>query len=118
MSVFKSRTATTGNLKRKPSARVLLMTEETADLSACTALLQSSGCDVQPCSSYVELLLYLEHESFQLVIIFERKNAQNNWRELIKRVAEIDRGIPVMTLSQGRDALGPIRKLRTGAISN
>lgn len=94
------------------------MAEDAADLSACTALLQSSGCEVQPCCSYVESLLYLEHESFQLVIVFERKNFQNNWHELIKRVAEIDRGIPVLTLSQGRDAIGPIRKLRTAVASN
>ena len=107
-----------GTPKGRTSARVLLMAEDAADLTACSVLLQSSGCDIQPCSSYVELLLYLEHESFKLVIIFERKNAQNNWRELIKHVAEIDRGIPVMTLNHDRDALGPIRKLRTGAISN
>lgn len=110
--------AITGYPKGLTSARVLLMAEDAADLTECTALLQSSGCDVQPCSSYVELLLYLEHESFKLVIIFERKNAQNNWCELIKQVAEIDRGIPVMTLNQDQDALSPIWKLQTGAISN
>ena len=118
MSRFDSTIAVTGNLKRMPSARVLLMAEDPADLSACTALLLSSGCEVQPCSGYLELLLYLEHGSFQLVMIFERKDSQNKWHELVKRVAEIDRGIPVMTLSQGRDALGPIRRLRTTGVSN
>lgn len=71
-----------------------------------------------PCCGYVELLLYLEHESFQLVIIFERKRSQSKWQELIKRVAEIDRGIPVMTLNQGHDALGPIRRLQCGGAAN
>lgn len=71
-----------------------------------------------PCCGYVELLLYLEHESFKLVIIFEREKTQNKWHDLIKRVAEIDRGIPVLTLSQGRDAIGPIRKLRREAVTN
>lgn len=94
------------------------MAEDITDLSACTTLLQSSGCEVQPCCGYVELLLYLEHESFQLVIIFEKKSSQNKWRDLIKRVAEVDRGIPVIAVSQGWEALGPIRKLRTGAASN
>lgn len=114
MSTLNWTTAGTGNRVIVPPARILLMAEDAADNVAYAELLRSSGCEAQPCSSYVELLLYLEHETFQLVIIFERKNSENEWHEVIRQIAEIDRGIPVMILNQCRDALSPLVKLRMG----
>lgn len=114
MSRLDSSTAETGRRPLVPPARVLLMAEDPADNMVCMELLQSCGCEAQPCCSYVELLLYLEHETFQMVIIFERANSEDKWHELIRRVAEIDRGIPVLILSQARDALSPLMRFRMG----
>ena len=118
MPVFSSTRAGSRDQFGMPRSRILLMAESAEDLAACATLLRSSGCEVQECSGYLELLLFLEHGNFQLVMIFERKASENKWLELVKRIAEIDRGIPVMTLSQGRDAVGPISKLRPSGTFN
>lgn len=92
-----------------PRARVLLMAEEAAHNAACTKVLESSGCEVRSCCSYVELLLYLEHESFQLVMVIESENSENQWREVIRQVAETDHGTPVAFLNgipDGRTFVG------------
>jgi len=101
-----------------PPTRVLLMAGPHADSLACARLLKASGCDVQSCSNYIELLLFLEHESFQLVVIFERSNSQEQWPDLVQRIAEAERGIPVMVLNQGRDAMRPLKNLLTGGTSH
>lgn len=118
MPAFSSTRAGSRDRFGMPRNRVLLMAENAMDFAACSTLLRSSGCQVQECSGYLELLLFLEHGNFQLVMIFERDVSENKWLELVKRIAEIDRGIPVMTLSQGRDAVGPIGKLRTRGTFN
>lgn len=114
MPVASSTGASTGNWGSVTPARVLLMAEDPTDNMACTEALESSGCEVRSCSSYIELLLYLEHESFQLVMIFERKNSENQWREFIREVAEIDHGTPVRILNEIRDAQNLFGKRQVG----
>lgn len=55
--------------------RVLVMCEEKLDAAIWKELLRLPGCAVQVCRNLIELLLFLEHEMFHLVMIFEGDNS-------------------------------------------
>lgn len=112
MSIRETTKRRAGKRRVAHSPRVLLMAGNPSDNLACTTLLESSGFSIQSCSSYIELLLYLEHEPFQLVVIFERARSQMQWHRLLKRVAEIDHGTPVILLKRSRDTVRLARNLQ------
>jgi len=83
--------------------RLLLMSENSADLSACKELLRLPGCRLQTCSNYVELLLYLQHEAFQLVIMFEGENAPPEWQSVVKQAAEASGSTPILVFKRSEE---------------
>jgi hypothetical protein len=76
--------------------RLLLTSENREYLAVCARRLRSPGCKIPTCSGYVELLLYLQHEAFQLVIVFEGENAPPEWRAVVRQAAEAGDGTPVL----------------------
>jgi DNA-binding NtrC family response regulator len=101
-SVIKDQeTRTTGT--ESSALRVLLMSEDNADLETCKELMRSPGCRVQMCSNHDELLLHLEHEAFQLVIMFEAEKVPPEWQGVIKQAAEASGGTPVLVFKRSEE---------------
>ncbi len=100
---IKNRAAMTANPESSAALKVLLMSENDADLASCRELLRSPGCTVQMCSNYVELLLHLEHEAFQLVIMFEEEESPSAWQGVIKQAAEAGNGTPVLIFKRSEE---------------
>lgn len=86
-----------------PALRLLLMSENRADLAACTELFRLPGCRIQTCSNYVELLLHLQHEAFQLVIMFEGESAPPEWEAVIKEAAEASGGTAILVFKRSEE---------------
>lgn len=101
-----------------PTISILLMAENTTALTSCTGLLRTSGYNVLPCSSYIDLMIHLEREPSQLVIIVDQENTGTEWHELVKQAAETDRGIPVLILNQAWSVLNPVRAPRFRGLAN
>lgn len=59
--------------------RVLLMCEEGFDVAAWREFLKLPGCTIQVCHNYVEFLLYLEHEPYQLAMVFGKNLSPDFW---------------------------------------
>ena len=77
-------------------ARVLLMSENDKDLGTCRALVRLPDSQVETCSSYVELMLRLEHEAYELVIIFEGEKSSPGWEAAVSEAAVASKGTPVL----------------------
>ena len=92
-----------GEAKPSPMPRLLLMSEKRGDLAACRDQLRLPMYRVQKCSDYVELLLHLQHEVFQLVIIFEGENTPPEWKTVIKQAAEASGGTPILVFKRTED---------------
>ena len=95
-STIKNREAKKVGTECSPAFGVLLMSEDGAGLETCKKLLRLPGCRVLMCSNYVELLLHLEHEAFQLVIMVEGKKARPEWQGVVQQAAEASGGTPVL----------------------
>lgn len=104
------RRAETGSSR---DAGVLLMSENGVDLASCRELLRLPGCKVQTCSNYVELLLHLEHETFQFVIILEGGKSSPEWQAAVAQVAETARGIPVLFIKRSNN-VAPVNEAVKG----
>jgi hypothetical protein len=81
-------------------ASALVMSESGGDLGASKELLRLTGYRVQMCSSYIELLLHLEHATYQLVIIFEDNQPSPEWHSVIKQVASSSAGALVLVFKR------------------
>lgn len=78
-----------------------------AEIATRRELSRMPGCSVQTCSNYVELLLRLEHETFQLVIICEGKNSPTGWHDAVKQTAEANYGTPVVVIRRSPEPRFP-----------
>lgn len=58
------------------------------------------GGKVQVCSSFVELLLQLGNESFQLVVIIEEETASLDCQAAIDHLANAHQGTPVLVVKE------------------
>jgi len=100
-SANKLRETGSGGSKPSPMLRLLLMSENSGDFAVCRDRLRLPMCRVQTCSDYFELLLHLQHEAFQLVIIFEGENAPPEWKAAIKQAAaEASGGTPILVFKR------------------
>jgi hypothetical protein len=86
--------------------KVLLMCQNPVDVAIWRDLLQLPACMVQACHDYIEFLLYLEHEAFQLVVICEGENPSADWRSAAVCVTEAGKGIPLLIIRAGGRATG------------
>jgi hypothetical protein len=102
-SANKLRGTRSGVAESSPGLRLLLMSENSADLMACKDLLRLPGCRVQTCSNYIELLLHLQHEAFQLVIMFQGENAPPEWQSVVKQAAEASGGTPILVFKRSEE---------------
>lgn len=102
-SMIKDREPGSTGRESSQGVRVLVMSEDGMDLGTSKELLRLPGYRVQTCSSYVEMLLHLEHESFQLVIIFEGKKSSPEWQAEIQQVAETSRGALVLVFKRSEE---------------
>jgi hypothetical protein len=100
----RSGNASSGAAGPSQKIRVLLMSGDGMETATRWELSRLPGCSVQTCSNYVELLLRLEHEAFQLVIIFEGENSPPGWQEAVKQTAQANNGTPVVVIKQPREA--------------
>lgn len=67
---------------------VLVLADDGRDYGVSKELLRLPGYTVRTCSDYVEMLLYLEHETFQLVIIFESEKSGPICQGELRQAAE------------------------------
>jgi hypothetical protein len=85
--------------------RVLVMPGDGTAFATCRELSRLPGCSVQTCSSYLELLLRLEHEDFQLVIIFEGEDSPPlEWHDAVQQAAETNKATPVVVIKRFAEA--------------
>lgn len=73
--------------------RILIMCEEDSDVAIWREVVRLPGCTVQVCHNYIEFLLYLEHESFELVMIFEGEGASPDYRTAAANLAEVHKDV-------------------------
>lgn len=85
---------------------VLIMCEDSIEAERWTKLLTSTGCAVKVCSNFVEMLLYLEHEPFQLVILLEGETHSPSWRTAAEFIAEANEGTPFFLINRSGEAAG------------
>lgn len=80
--------------------KVLAMCGEELDAAVLRELLRIPGCTVQVCHNLIELLLYLEHETFQLVMIFEGENPSPDCQAAAKQLADAYQETAVVVVKQ------------------
>ncbi len=86
--------------------KVLLMCEGPLYAAMSGELLSFLGCSVKACSNFVELLLYLEREPFQLVMILEGETPTPGWRTAAEYIAEANQGTSFFVINRNGDATG------------
>lgn len=102
----------TSRVTKKPASkppqdpRVLLMCEDPMDVAMWGSLLGVLGCKVQACSSFIELLLRIEHEPYQMVMILEGLCPTPGWKTAAMFAAEVARGIPFFVIHRNGEAVG------------
>ena len=82
------------------------MCEDPVEAARWRDLVGSPGCTVKACSNFVELLLYLEHEAFQLVMILEGESPTPGWRVAAEYIAEASQGTPFFVINRNGEAAG------------
>lgn len=93
--------------------RVLMMGEDDQGISNWEEGLQLHGCLVQVCRTYLEFMLFLEHEPFNLVVIFDGIANQPESQAAFLYLSEIRKGTPFMVIKPSEcggyptPALGP-----------
>lgn len=92
--------------------KILLMSTGETTPEILAELGKLPGSIVQVCSSFVELVLYLKHEPFHLVMVIEDESSSQDCNAAIDHLAEAHRGIPVLVV--GRAAV----EKYTGKASN
>lgn len=73
--------------------RILLMCDEDSDVAIWREVVRLPGCTIQVCHNYIEFLLYLEHDSFQLVMIYEGGEPSSDYRNAAANLAEVHRDV-------------------------
>lgn len=97
---------TTRPRKVSPEPKVLLMCEDSMKAAWCSDVVSSLGCTVKACSNFIELLLYLKHETFQLVAILEGKRPMPGWRVAAECIAEASRMPPFFVINHNGEVAG------------
>ncbi len=98
--------ATTRPQKVSPEPKVLLMCEDPMKAAWCSDVVSSLGCTVKACSNFIELLLYLKHEAFQLVVILEGERPKPGWRNAAEYIAEISLTTPFFVINRNGEVAG------------
>ena len=98
--------ATTFPHKLSRETKVLLMCEDPGAAETWSKLLNCLGCTVQSCSHFVELFLYLGHESFHLAIIVEGDRPNPGWRTAAAIAAEGGSRTPFFVINRKGEAFG------------
>lgn len=80
--------------------RVLVMGEDNLCVSRWKKWLGLQGCLVQVCRTYLEFLLYLEHEPFSLLVIFQSKENQPQTQAVFSYLNESLKGTPIIVVNQ------------------
>jgi hypothetical protein len=101
-----SSNVTTQPQKASLKPKVLLMCKDPIDAARWSTLVTSPSCTVTTCSNFLELLLYLEHETFQLVMILEGKTSAPGWRIAAEYIAESAQGTPFFIINRDGEASG------------
>lgn len=65
-----------------------MLADDDRDYGISRELLRLPWYTVRTCSNYVEMLLYLDHETFQFVVIFESEKSGAIWQGEIRQAAE------------------------------
>ncbi len=95
--------------------KILLVDEEAGDLQHYRFLLEALGYEVYPCVSYAEGSRWLEREKYDLAIVSQGGD-RFEWRSLLERAAEEDRGMPVLVLTPRYDLVYHFEAMQLGAV--
>ena len=86
--------------------RILVMCEAELEPATRQELEKIPGSVVYVCSSSIELLLYLEHQRFELVMVFWEQNPSPDFLAATDFLAAECRGVPVLVTKQPTPNLG------------
>ena len=101
--------------KHERGSKVLLVINETKDLSHHRKILRAQGYKVFACRSYEEGLHLLGHETFDLVAVSQGGVAFEG-KMVVMRVLEADRGTPVLVLAHAPDMKNYLEAMQLGAV--
>ena len=76
--------------------RILVMCDGELHPATYSELEQVPGSIIETCHDFLELQLHLEHETFQVVMIFEEDRPSLDCRAAANYLAEAYRGTPVL----------------------
>jgi hypothetical protein len=97
---------TTRPRKASLELNVLLMCADPKLAAWSSDLVSSLGCTVNACSNFIELLLYLKHETFQLVVILEGERPTPGWRTAAEYIAGVSRSTPFFVINHNGEVAG------------
>ncbi len=101
--------------KHGKGTKVLLVIEETKNLSHHQRMLRSQGHKVFACHSYEQGLALLQRDIFDLVAVSEG-GAEFEGKRVVMRVLETDRGTPVLVLTRTPDMNNYLEAMQLGAV--
>ncbi len=97
------------------SPRVLVVSETLRDLAHNRAILQTLGCEVLTCASYVEGLRSLETLPWDMVLVDQGSPAFEG-QCVLERALEISRDTPVIVLTGWHNIPAYIHAMHLGAV--
>jgi DNA-binding response OmpR family regulator len=95
--------------------KVLLVIDETKNLSHHWRILQSQGHEVFACPSFEQGLALLGQDTFDLVAVSQGSMAFEG-RMIVMRVLETDRSTPVLVLASTPDLNNYLEAMQLGAV--
>ncbi|HET7212156.1 MAG TPA: hypothetical protein VFL79_01090 [Terriglobia bacterium] len=93
----------TPDLKAPIEYKILLMSPGETAPEILAELGKLPGSIIRVCSSFVELVLHLEHELFHIVMLIDDENSSQDCNAAIDHLAEAHKGTPVLVI--GRAAM-------------
>ena len=105
-TISELRRVTTRARKAFPEPKVLLMCEDPREAARWSDLVSSPGCTVKACRNFIELLLCLERETFQLVMLLEGETPTPGWRTAAEYIAEVSQNVPFFVIKRNGEAAG------------
>jgi len=95
--------------------RLLVVTEDLGDLTACRAFFEKFGYQVVACSSHEQAARSLRSEVFDFVLL-NQGSPRLDWRGVLEHAIAVDRRMPVLVVTRCIDMPSYLDAMQLGAI--